>query len=70
MRVSTGGSSCYGASALNGCYDLITPNLYGAAQTGELRQVAVLADASKVLVTVLPPSLIVWQSAGCWPPLA
>jgi SAM-dependent methyltransferase len=44
-RVTTGGSSCCGASAaLNGCCDPITSNLYDAAQTGELPQEAVLAS--------------------------
>jgi SAM-dependent methyltransferase len=45
LRVSTGGSSCCGASAaLDGCCDPITSNLYDAAQTGELPQEAVLAS--------------------------
>src|SRR5947208_558064 len=49
LRVSTGGSSCCGASAaldtLNGgCCDPITSNLYDSAQTGELPEEAVLAS--------------------------
>src|ERR1700741_3851433 len=45
LRVHTGGSSCCGASsALDGCCDPITSNLYDAAQTGELPQEAVLAS--------------------------
>jgi SAM-dependent methyltransferase len=45
MRVKAGGSSCCGAStALDGCCDPITSNLYDAAQTGELPQEAVLAS--------------------------
>jgi arsenite methyltransferase len=45
QRVSTGGSSCCGASAaLDGCCDPITSNLYDATQTGELPQEAVLAS--------------------------
>ena len=45
LRVTSGGSSCCGASAaLDGCCDPITSNLYNAAQTGELPQEAVLAS--------------------------
>lgn len=45
LRVNAGGSSCCGASsALDGCCDPITSNLYDAAQTGELPQEAVLAS--------------------------
>jgi ubiquinone/menaquinone biosynthesis C-methylase UbiE len=44
-QVSTGASSCCGASAaMDGCCDPITSNLYDAAQTGELPQEAVLAS--------------------------
>ena len=45
LRVTTGGSSCCGASAaLDGCCDPITSNLYDAAQTGVLPEEAVLAS--------------------------
>jgi len=45
LRVTTGGSSCCGASAaLDGCCDPITSNLYDVAQTGELPEEAVLAS--------------------------
>ena len=45
LRVSSGGSSCCGASAaLEGCCDPITSNLYDAAQKGELPETAVLAS--------------------------
>lgn len=45
LRVTSGGSSCCGASsALDGCCDPITSNLYNAAQTGELPHEAVLAS--------------------------
>jgi arsenite methyltransferase len=44
LRVNAGGSSCCGASALDGCCDPITSNLYDAVQTGELLQEAVLAS--------------------------
>jgi arsenite methyltransferase len=44
LRVNRGGSSCCGASALDGCCDPITSNLYDAVQTGELPQNAVLSS--------------------------
>ena len=45
LRVTSGGSSCCGASAaLDGCCDPITSNLYDAAQKGELPETAVLAS--------------------------
>jgi SAM-dependent methyltransferase len=45
LRVSTGGSSCCGASAaLEGCCDPITSNLYDSAQAGELPEAALKAS--------------------------
>src|ERR1700736_3062594 len=45
LRVTSGGSSCCGASAaLDGCCDPITSNLYDATQKGELPESAVLAS--------------------------
>ncbi len=46
LRVSTGGSSCCGASARldGGCTDPITANLYDANQTGQIPEEAVLAS--------------------------
>ena len=45
LRVTSGGSSCCGASAaLDGCCDPITSNLYNAEQTGQLPESAVLAS--------------------------
>jgi 2-polyprenyl-3-methyl-5-hydroxy-6-metoxy-1,4-benzoquinol methylase len=44
LRVNSGGSSCCGASASDGCCDPITSNLYDAVQTGELPEEAVLAS--------------------------
>src|SRR5579884_3656019 len=45
LRVNSRGSSCCGASsALDGCCDPITSNLYDAVQTGELPEAAVLAS--------------------------
>jgi len=43
LRVSTGGSSCCGASAGNGCGDPITSNLYDAEQAGQIPEAALLA---------------------------
>ena len=45
LRVTSGGSSCCGASAaLDGCCDPITSNLYDAEQKGLLPEEAVLAS--------------------------
>src|SRR5579862_5488451 len=45
LRVTTGGSSCCGASAaLDGCCDPITSNLYDALQAGQVPEEAVLAS--------------------------
>jgi arsenite methyltransferase len=45
LRVSTGGSSCCGASAaLENCCDPITSNLYNSAQAGELPEAALKAS--------------------------
>jgi arsenite methyltransferase len=45
LRVTTGGSSCCGASAaLDGCCDPITSDLYDEAQKGLLPEAAVLAS--------------------------
>lgn len=44
LRVNTGGSSCCGASAADGCCDPITSNLYDAAQMSELPQEVALAS--------------------------
>jgi len=45
LRVTSGGSSCCGASArLDGCCDPITSNLYDAEQIGQLPETAVLAS--------------------------
>jgi len=44
LRVKSGGSSCCGATASNGCADPITSNLYDSAQTGQLPEEAVLAS--------------------------
>jgi arsenite methyltransferase len=43
LRVTSGGSSCCGASPSCGC-DPITSNLYDAAQTGEIPEEALLAS--------------------------
>ena len=45
LRVSTGGSSCCGASAApEGCCDPITSNLYDATQAGEIPEAALKAS--------------------------
>ena len=44
LRVSTGGSSCCGASPATDCCDPITSNLYDATQTGQLPEQAVKAS--------------------------
>src|SRR5882757_6674871 len=44
LRVSTGGSSCCGAAAGNGCGDPITSNLYDAAQAQQIPEAALLAS--------------------------
>jgi len=44
LRVKSGGSSCCGATAANGCADPITSDLYDASQIGQLPQEAVLAS--------------------------
>jgi len=45
LRVHSGGSSCCGAaSAMDGCCDPITSNLYDSAQTGAVPEEAVLAS--------------------------
>jgi SAM-dependent methyltransferase len=43
LRVTSGGSSCCGATAGNGC-DPITSNLYDAAQAGQIPEEALLAS--------------------------
>ncbi len=45
LRVTTGGSSCCGASSSSlGCVDPITSNLYDLSQTSDLPETAVLAS--------------------------
>jgi len=44
LRVKTGGSSCCGATASNGCADPITNNLYDVSQIGQIPQEALLAS--------------------------
>ena len=54
LRVNAGGSSCCGASALEGC-DPITSNLYNAAQTAEVPHEAVSASLGCGNPTALAP---------------
>ena len=44
LRVTTGGSSCCGASAATDCCDPITSNLYDASQAGQIPEEALLAS--------------------------
>jgi SAM-dependent methyltransferase len=44
LRVTTGGSSCCGATASTGCCDPITTNLYDASQLGQIPEEALLAS--------------------------
>jgi arsenite methyltransferase len=44
LRVKSGGSSCCGANASNGCCDPITSNLYDATQAGQVPEEALLAS--------------------------
>jgi arsenite methyltransferase len=44
LRVSSGGSSCCGATRGNGCGDPITSNLYDALQAGQIPEEALLAS--------------------------
>jgi SAM-dependent methyltransferase len=44
LRVTSGGSSCCGATASSGCGDPITSNLYDASQAGQIPEEALLAS--------------------------
>jgi SAM-dependent methyltransferase len=44
LRVSSGGSSCCGATAANGCSDPITSNLYDPSQAQQIPEEALLAS--------------------------
>ena len=44
LRVTSGGSSCCGATAATGCCDPITTNLYDATQAGQIPEEALLAS--------------------------
>jgi len=44
QRVTSGGSSCCGATASTGCCDPITANLYDASQAGQIPEEALLAS--------------------------
>jgi len=44
LRVTTGGSSCCGASSATGCGDPITSNLYDSNQAGQIPEEALLAS--------------------------
>jgi arsenite methyltransferase len=64
LRVTTGGSSCCGASPVNGsgCCDPITSNLYDATQAGQVPAEAILASlgcGNPTALTQLNPGEIV-----------
>jgi arsenite methyltransferase len=44
LRVSSGGSSCCGATTASGCDDPITSNLYDLSQTGQIPEKALFAS--------------------------
>src|SRR5215469_2413258 len=44
LRVTSGGSSCFGGSPATGCCDPITSNLYDASQAGQIPEEALLAS--------------------------
>ena len=44
LRVTSGGSSCCGATTSSGCCDPITSNLYDASQAGQIPEEALLAS--------------------------
>src|ERR1700722_6846424 len=44
LRVSSGGSSCCGATSSSGCGDPITSNLYDSSQTRQIPEEALLAS--------------------------
>lgn len=44
LRVKSGGSSCCGATAMSGCADPITSNLYDSTQAGQIPEEALLAS--------------------------
>jgi hypothetical protein len=44
LRVTSGGSSCCGATPGTGCSDPITSNLYDASQTQQIPEEALLAS--------------------------
>jgi SAM-dependent methyltransferase len=69
LRVTTGGSSCCGAaSALEGCCDPITSNLYGDEQTSQLPETAVLASLGcgnpTALAELLPGQIVLDLGSG------
>ena len=68
LRVKTGGSSCCGASAADGCCDPITSNLYDAAEVGGLPEEAVLASLGcgnpTALATLRPGDVVLDLGSG------
>jgi SAM-dependent methyltransferase len=68
LRVKTGGSSCCGALAADGCCDPITSNLYDASEVGGLPEEAVLASLGcgnpTALATLNPGEVVLDLGSG------
>lgn len=66
LRVSTGGSSCCGATASSGCCDPITSNLYDSSQAQQIPEEALLASlgcGNPTALAKLNPEKSFWISA-------
>ena len=68
LRVTSGGSSCCGASASTGCGDPITSNLYDALQTNQIPEEALLASLGcgnpTALATLSPGDIVLDLGSG------
>src|SRR5581483_11679496 len=68
LRVKSGGSSCCGATASNGCCDPITSNLYDSTQAGQIPEEAMLASLGcgnpTALATLRPGEIVLDLGSG------
>src|SRR5271165_2453176 len=68
LRVSSGGSSCCGATASNGCSDPITSNLYDPSQQGQIPEEALRASLGcgnpTALATLNPGDVVLDLGSG------
>jgi arsenite methyltransferase len=68
LRVTSGGSSCCGATASNGCSDPITKDLYDATQAGQIPAAALLASLGcgnpTALATLNPGDIVLDLGSG------